>query len=75
VYRDHHEYNRADIKKMKMKMRDCGAKYILTTEKDLLKLAGLPEAAKLPVYAVGIDFKPSPGGEQALLRTILKFKL
>ena len=74
VYRDHHEYDRADIEKMQIKMRDSGAKYILTTEKDLLKLAGLSEAAELPFYAIGIEFKPSPGGEQALLRTILKSK-
>ncbi|MFH1852952.1 MAG: tetraacyldisaccharide 4'-kinase [Candidatus Neomarinimicrobiota bacterium] len=70
-YTDHFNYRDADINDLHRKLEQLRAEYIVTTEKDLLKFAVLKTAQDLPIYAIGIQFSPSPGGEQALLRLIL----
>ncbi|MFH1851087.1 MAG: tetraacyldisaccharide 4'-kinase [Candidatus Neomarinimicrobiota bacterium] len=70
-YTDHFNYRDADLHDLRRKLEQLGAEYIVTTEKDLLKFAVLKTAQNLPIYAIGIQFSPSPGGEQALLRLIL----
>ena len=38
IFPDHHQYNKSDIKKIKLKAKNLGSK-ILTTEKDFIKLS------------------------------------
>ncbi len=71
---DHHEYSASDIKRLLQKINAVHAKYIITTEKDLLKFATLKDAQDLPIYGLVIRFTPSLGGENALLRLLANSK-
>jgi tetraacyldisaccharide 4'-kinase len=54
LYRDHHSYSKADIDKIKA--ASAGAEFIITTEKDGVKLESFArEKGLVPIYALGID--------------------
>ncbi len=54
-FRDHHNYTNKDMALIKNAARKCGAEWIVTTEKDIIKVKGL----ELPdnLYTMGIEFK------------------
>jgi tetraacyldisaccharide 4'-kinase len=52
---DHHAYRRRDASALQNAARGCEAAVLLTTEKDAVKLAGLPVQWSVPVYAVRIE--------------------
>lgn len=73
IYPDHHHYTAADLEDIRRAWKSSRAQVVLTTEKDLLKFKIL-EPAGIPIYALPVDFRPSPGGAQALRRLILNGK-
>ncbi|NOZ03802.1 MAG: tetraacyldisaccharide 4'-kinase [FCB group bacterium] len=70
VFPDHHRYTREDVRKIERERKRSHADWIITTEKDLIKLenSGAPE---LPLYALPIEVDLTPEGEQAILKLIL----
>ena len=58
IFPDHHNYNRLDIKKIEQMAKANGADYLITTEKDLIKLSGFK--FNIPLYAVKIRLEFHP---------------
>ena len=58
TFPDHHNYNRLDIKKIEQRAKTNGADYLITTEKDLIKLSGFK--FNIPLYAVKIRLEFHP---------------
>ena len=58
IFPDHHNYNRLDIKKIEQVAKNNGADYLITTEKDLIKLSGFK--FNIPLYAVKIRLEFHP---------------
>jgi len=56
-FRDHHPYPPKSIKKIKKNYLSFQADIIITTEKDMVKLAGIKELEPLPLYFLKIDLK------------------
>ena len=54
---DHHPYPPKSIKKIKKNYLSFQADIIITTEKDMVKLAAIKELASLPLYFLKIDLK------------------
>jgi tetraacyldisaccharide 4'-kinase len=59
---DHHDYSTDDLKTIENRAKQAGAKLIVTTEKDAVKLKG--HAFGLPVYAVRIALEILEGQEE-----------
>ena len=57
-YLDHHHYTLDDLKDIEQKAIKCNAEFLITTEKDLVKIN--PQYNKIDIYAVRIKmlFKP-----------------
>lgn len=53
MFRDHHPYSSGDITELIRKSISCGAKYLLTTEKDLIKISTI--SGSDDIYALGLD--------------------
>ncbi len=58
---DHHEYTVADLKSVEESARKMGAKLLLTTEKDAVKLKA--ESVGLPFYKVALEMEILEGRE------------
>ncbi len=54
AYPDHHRYTEADLKELQAAAQTCGAKALVTTEKDRSNLIGLPSTAT-PAFYCRID--------------------
>lgn len=61
-YSDHHDYSIDDLKTIENRAKQAGAKFIVTTEKDAVKLRGY--TFSLPVYAVRIALEVLEGQEE-----------
>ena len=75
-YEDHHHYSRDDIRMLAEKAAASGC-YLMTTEKDAVKLpASLIEEYKLPLYVLGITIEIVEGQEKidSLLQALLEAK-
>ena len=59
---DHHEYSTEEVQAIENRARQSGAKLIVTTEKDAVKLQ--EHAFGLPVYAVRIALEILDGQEE-----------
>ncbi len=59
---DHHDYSADDLKAIENRAKQAGAKLIVTTEKDAVKLKG--HAFDLPVYAVRVALEILEGQEE-----------
>lgn len=76
VYRDHHRYSPAELARLLAAARECGAEWLVTTEKDLMNLPEIPPALFWLKTRVTID-RPeelldlvlSRAGKGALLRS------
>jgi tetraacyldisaccharide 4'-kinase len=55
VFGDHHRYGEGEVRGLSGAARECGASWIITTEKDIMRLRGM---ARLPenLIALGIEF-------------------
>ena len=58
---DHHEYTMSDLKHIENSARELGAKLILTTEKDAIKIK--PSLIVLPFYKVALEMEILEGRE------------
>ncbi len=61
-YPDHHDYSTDELNAIEDQSKQMGAKYIVTTEKDAVKLKG--HSFDLPVYAVRIALEILEGQEE-----------
>lgn len=70
LFIDHHHYQQSDIDQVVNQAKQSGAEFIVTTEKDAVKLTGFSFA--LPVYVVEIkvEFEDEVKLKSILLRTI-----
>jgi tetraacyldisaccharide 4'-kinase len=59
---DHHDYSTDELQTIESQAKQAGAKLIVTTEKDAVKLKG--HVFGLPVYAVRIDLEILEGQEE-----------
>ena len=69
IFTDHYVYNGVDLKGLENDAKNSGADYLITTEKDLIKLDGFK--IKIPIYAVKIRLKFHP--ESKLKRYLQPF--
>lgn len=60
VYPDHHSYGAADLQRLAARAADAGARWMVTTEKDMVKIARLPETAP-EVAALSVSLEVSGG--------------
>lgn len=61
-FRDHHEFSREDLEQIGQEANNFGAKAIVCTHKDLVKV-GVNRIAGIPVFAVLIDIEMVDGEE------------
>lgn len=60
VFGDHHPYNAQEIDALVVQARSAGLT-LVTTEKDLVKLRGMPAAAEIVGFAVALDVEDKDG--------------
>ena len=65
-FRDHNNYSRSNIQKIRGKFIDSGADIILTTEKDFLKI----EETDLPIYAISITMTIDKKGYEQIQKLL-----
>ena len=58
-YQDHYEYSYSDITKIEKKFNDSEADYLITTEKDTVRLNSVQIPKELPIYSLKIEFEIS----------------
>lgn len=68
VMPDHHRYNEQDLRKIRGVVKKNDAQMIITTEKDMVKLAGAD--LSVPVYGIRIAVKPSDKFDEMVLLTL-----
>ncbi|MGH7601994.1 MAG: tetraacyldisaccharide 4'-kinase [bacterium] len=71
TFGDHHRYGGKDIRLIAAAFKTCGARYVLTTAKDAVKLARLCAVeTALPVFALEATFEVEPAFFPALLAAL-----
>jgi tetraacyldisaccharide 4'-kinase len=76
TFGDHHRYDEKDVRLMTMAFRTCGARYVLTTAKDAVKLAKLRAAeTALPIFTLETTFEVEPAFFPALLERLRSSKI
>ena len=57
VYKDHYQYTHDDISRIKTESAGCGAEWIVTTEKDIIKIRnlGLPDNIAVIKIAFAVE--------------------
>ena len=77
VFPDHHRYDRSDVELIGQKAAESGAKQIVCTHKDLVKV-GVDRLNGLPLFAIEIDVEFISGWEnmaQEISRCLAEFDL
>jgi len=69
-FNDHHQYGKPDLKIIKTILREKEAGFIVTTEKDLIKLRTIKHEICKKVYALPIRFSLSKIGRQEILNKL-----
>lgn len=71
---DHHDYTAAEVVQLQQQATAAGADVLVTTEKDWVKLAGLPAAtnSKPPIWRLDIAAQFLDKGEEELLSLVLR---
>jgi tetraacyldisaccharide 4'-kinase len=64
-FRDHHPYSSADLRQLRREATLAGAEVLVTTEKDLMRLAPSDLTGPPPIVPVPVDLR-IVGGQQAL---------
>lgn len=69
---DHHHYSQQDLDRIVRSAHDCGAEFLITTLKDLVKIQR-DDIQGIPLYALGLEIQFNEGGElwQALVDRII----
>lgn len=62
IFIDHHKYKKSDLMKITMNAQHANAEWIITTEKDAVRIFDLPEM-KIPIYYLKIELKIIEGLE------------
>ena len=70
VFADHHNYGMADLHTIETHFRRSGAEWLITTEKDCVKLCRLSGVDGLPLYALSIDVAVEEGFLGVLLERL-----
>ncbi|MEA1882716.1 MAG: tetraacyldisaccharide 4'-kinase [Candidatus Marinimicrobia bacterium] len=70
VFIDHHDYTKADVIDAKRRFSKSKADFVITTEKDMVKLEQLGLAG-FNLYSIGAEFKLSQQSEKRLLDIIV----
>ncbi|MCF6291568.1 MAG: tetraacyldisaccharide 4'-kinase [Desulfobacterales bacterium] len=65
AFPDHHSYGRSDLARLMTRAADQGARGLITTEKDLVKLKSLGPAP-LPIYGLAISIRMEENFDQFL---------
>ena len=74
IFPDHHRYNKNELEKIKTRFIDCGADFLVTTEKDGVRLQNDPEFLKiLSVLRVEMEIKPSAQPFEKFIMEQIKF--
>ena len=71
VFKDHHDYTQEDVERTQKHLSKSGAEYVVTTEKDMVKLDQL-DLSKIKIYSIGVEFKLSQKAENRLIDIIIK---
>ena len=71
AFKDHHDYTQDDVELTQKHLLKSGAEYVVTTEKDMVKLDQL-DLSRIEIYSIGIEFKLSKKAENRLLEIIKK---
>jgi tetraacyldisaccharide 4'-kinase len=76
TFGDHHRYGEKDVRLMTSAFKTCGARYVLTTAKDAVKLATLCAAEMaLPILTLETTFEVEPAFFPALLEKLRSPKI
>ena len=70
-FSDHHHYEQKDLDVAVEKAKNSGADFIVTTEKDAVKLSQLKEEKDLPIYFIEIALAMA-GGQENFINSIIK---
>jgi tetraacyldisaccharide 4'-kinase len=69
TFRDHYRYNQDDIQLITKDAKKCGAEWIVTTEKDIMRLEGLEVPENL--ISLGIEFYIDEGFYEEIFKTVI----
>ncbi len=76
TFGDHHRYDEKDVRLMATAFKTCGARYVLATPKDAVKLAKLRAAeTALPIFILETAFEVEPAFFPALLEKLRSPKI
>jgi len=74
IFPDHHRYNKNELEKIKTRFIDCRADYLVTTEKDAVRIQSDPEFLKIiSVLRVEMEIKPSAQSFEKFIMEQIKF--
>ena len=68
---DHYSFKQLDIDSISSKMESFNVKIIITTEKDMVKIANL-RINQLKIYSISVSFNLADKNRKALLEIIQK---
>lgn len=72
-FRDHQSYDQNTLDLLVRQAQDRGAVFLVTTEKDLVKLAGFTQSLAVPVYGLRMRVQLGSDFEDGLLQSIANF--
>jgi len=72
-FRDHHHYSREDLTSLELKAQNAGARSLVTTEKDAVKIGDFPFQLPWHVAAVELKLKEEDAFFQFLLDRFLEY--
>jgi tetraacyldisaccharide 4'-kinase len=62
IFPDHHRYNENELEKIKTRFIDCRADFLISTQKDGMRIQEFPEFLKI-IYMLRIELEIIPSGE------------
>jgi tetraacyldisaccharide 4'-kinase len=62
IFPDHHRYNKNELEKIKDRFIDCRADFLISTQKDVVRLQEFPEFVNM-IYMLRIELEIVPSGE------------
>jgi tetraacyldisaccharide 4'-kinase len=62
IFPDHHRYNKNELEKIKDRFIDCRADFLISTQKDVVRLQEFPEFVNM-IYMLRIELEIIPSGD------------
>ena len=62
VFSDHHRYSKSELEKIKTRFIDCHADFLISTQKDGMRLQEFPEFLNI-IYMLRVEMEMIPSGE------------